>query len=52
MGRRNPGFAFRLTGLILGIVGAVTATVAIVFAGIGMHKAHQCKHCKLEDLYK
>lgn len=39
--------AFRLTGLILGIVGAVVSVTAIVFSSVGMTKARQCKKCKL-----
>ena len=41
------GFAFRLTGLILGIIGAAVSVTAIVFSAIGMSKARQCKNCKL-----
>ena len=41
------GFAFRLTGLILGIIGAAGSVTAIVFSAIGMSKARQCKNCKL-----
>lgn len=33
------GFAFRLTGLILGIVGVVVAASAIAFSAIGLYKA-------------
>ncbi len=39
--------AFRLTGLILGIVGACVSVMAIVFSAVGMSKARQCKQCKL-----
>lgn len=41
------GSAFRLTGLILGIVASVAAVVAIVLSAVGMSKARQCKQCKL-----
>ena len=41
------GSAFRLAGLILGIVASVAAVVAIVLSAVGMSKARQCKHCKL-----
>lgn len=41
------GFAFRLTGLILGSIGAVVSITAIVFSAVGMVKARQCKNCKL-----
>ena len=39
--------AFRLTGLILGIVGLSLSVTAIVFSAVGMFKARQCKQCKL-----
>ncbi len=35
--------AFRLTGLILGIVGLSLSVTAIVFSAVGMFKARQCK---------
>lgn len=41
------GSAFRLAGLILGIVASVAAVVAIVLSAVGMSKARQCKQCKL-----
>lgn len=41
------GSAFRLAGLILGIVASVAAVLAIVFSAVGMSKARQCKKCKL-----
>ena len=42
------GSAFRLAGLILGIVASVAAAVvAIVLSAVGMSKARQCKQCKL-----
>ena len=37
------GFGFRLTGLILGIVGTVISITSIVFSAIGMVKARQYK---------
>jgi hypothetical protein len=36
---RVRGFAFRLTGLILGIIGAVVSITSIVFSTIGLVKA-------------
>lgn len=51
MEKKVPGFAFRLTGLILGITGAVTSVTAIVFAAIGLHRARSCRHCKMQDMY-
>lgn len=52
MSKHTRGFAFRLTGLILGIVGAVVSVTSIVFSAIGLAKARQCKNCKLEAMYK
>lgn len=42
------GFAFRLTGLILGIVGTAVSVTAIVFSSIGFVKSRQCKKCMLK----
>lgn len=39
MMRKQKGFAFRLTGLILGIVGFAVSVTAIVFSAIGLYKA-------------
>jgi 5,10-methenyltetrahydromethanopterin hydrogenase len=39
---RARGFAFRLTGLILGIIGTVVSVTAIVFSTIGLVKAAHC----------
>lgn len=52
MKKHIKGFAFRLTGLILGIVGATVSITSIVFSVIGLVKARQCKNCKLEAMYK
>lgn len=41
------GFAFRLTGLILGIVGTVVSVTAIVFSAIGFHRSRRCKTCMM-----
>ena len=46
------GGAFRLTGLILGIVGATVSLTAIVFSTIGLHQAHLCKTCKKGEEFK
>lgn len=48
MTNKIRGGAFRLTGLILGIVGATVSLTAIVFSTIGLHQAHLCKTCKKE----
>lgn len=39
------GGAFRLTGLILGIIAATIAVTSIIFSAIGMHQSHLCKKC-------
>ena len=46
------GFGLRLTGLILGIVGAAVSTTAIIFSAIGLHQARLCKHCKMDGTFK
>lgn len=40
------GSAFRLAGLVLGIVAATVAVVGIVLSAVGMSKARQCRQCK------
>lgn len=45
MKNKTRGGAFRLTGLILGIIGASVSITAIVFAAIGLHQSHLCKKC-------
>ena len=52
MKNRVDGFAFRLTGLILGSVGAVVSVTGIVFSVIGLYRARVCKHCKMEGMYQ
>ena len=49
MTNKIRGGAFRLTGLILGIVVSLTA---IVFSTIGLHQAHLCKTCKKGEEFK
>ena len=44
MTNKIRGGAFRLTGLILGIVGATVSLTAIVFSTIGLHQAHWNKN--------
>lgn len=46
MKNKVRGGAFRLTGLILGIVGAVVSVNAIIFSAIGLHQARLCKKCE------
>ena len=50
--RNIRGMAFRVAGLILGIVGVLVSVNAIVFSAIGMHRARQCKHCKMEGTFQ
>lgn len=50
--KQIPGKAFRVTGLILGILGAIVSVTGIVFSAVGMHKARQCKHCKMEGTFQ
>lgn len=40
------GRAFRLVGLILGIIAAVVSVTSIVFSAIGMRQAYLCRSCK------
>ena len=46
------GSAFRLTGLILGIIGVTVSVTAVVFSAVGLHRARLCKHCKTKELYQ
>lgn len=46
------GGAFRLTGLILGIIATVVGVTSIIFASIGLHQAHLCKNCSKGDVFK
>ena len=39
------GRGFRITGLVLGIIGATVSITAIVFSALGLHQARLCKHC-------
>ena len=52
MTNKIRGGAFRLTGLILGIVGATVSLTAIVFSTIGLHQAHLCKTCKKGEEFR
>ena len=52
MKNKIRGGAFRLTGLILGIIGAVVAVTSIIFSAVGLHQAHLCKHCEKGAAYK
>ena len=50
--RAIRGKAFRIAGLVLGILGAVISVTGIVMSAVGMHRARQCKHCKMEGTFK
>ena len=43
--KKEASHAFRLVGLILGIIGATVSITSIVFAALGLHQARLCKHC-------
>lgn len=45
MKNKIRGGAFRLTGLILGIIGATVSITSIVFSAVGLHQARLCKKC-------
>lgn len=47
--KRARGGAFRLTGLILGIVGVVVSATGIVFSAIGLAQAKRCKKCATRE---
>lgn len=52
MKNKIRGGAFRLVGLILGIVATAIGATAIIFAAIGMHQAHLCKKCDKGAAFK
>ncbi len=52
MKHKIRGGAFRLVGLILGIVATSIGTTAIIFSALGMHQAHLCKHCSKGAAFK
>ena len=45
MKNKVRGAAFRLVGLILGIIATAAGVTSIVFSAIGMHQSHLCKKC-------
>ena len=47
--KRAKGAAFRLTGLILGIVGAVVSITGIVFSTVGLVQARRCNKCTTRE---
>ena len=52
MTNKIRGGAFRLPGLILGIVGATVSLTAMGFSTLGLHQAHLCKTCKKGEEFK
>ena len=52
MKNKVRGGAFRLTGLILGIIGATVSITSIVFAALGLHQARLCKHCEKGENFR
>ena len=46
------GHAFRLVGLILGIIGATVSITGIVFSALGLHQARLCKHCNKGENFR
>ena len=46
------GHAFRLVGLILGIIGATVSITSIVFAALGLHQARLCKRCEKGENFR
>ena len=52
MKNKVRGGAFRLTGLILGIIGATVSITAIVFSAVGLHQSHLCKKCDKGAAFK
>ena len=52
MKNKVRGGAFRLTGLILGIIGATVSITAIIFSAVGLHQSHLCKKCEKGAAFK
>lgn len=46
MNNKVPGGGFRLTGLILSIVGVTVSVTALTFSAIGLRRSRLCKKCK------
>ena len=46
------GHAFRLVGLILGIIGATVSITSIVFSALGLHQARLCKRCQKGENFR
>lgn len=52
MKNRIRGGAFRITGLVLGIIGATVSLTSIVFSAVGLHQARLCKTCGKRSEFK
>ena len=52
MKQKVRGHAFRLVGLILGIIGATVSVTSIVFAALGLHQPRLCKHCEKGENFR
>ena len=52
MKRGLKGFAFLVSGLVLGIIGATVSITSIVFAALGLHQARLCKHCEKGENFR
>ena len=52
MKNKVRGSAFRLTGLILGIIGITVSVTSIVVSAVGLPRPRLCKHCKTKELYQ
>ena len=52
MKQKVRGHAFRLVGLIMGIIGATVSITSIVFAALGLHQARLCKHCEKGENFR
>ncbi len=44
--RRIKGFAFLVSGLVLGIIGTVVSVTAIVLSAVGMGQTHRARRDK------
>lgn len=45
--QRVKGFAFLISGLVLGIIGAVVSITAIVLSAVGMAKSHRARKSRV-----
>lgn len=52
MKNKVRGGAFRLVGLILGIIATTVGVTSIIFSAIGMHQSHLCKKCTRGEAFQ